>query len=111
MLPAWALPCEYTTYVWEGDDIDLWEKTIEFNNTALKSKALGFSFDSSEVSAEYTALTNVWVEYANSLMFGMIDPAVGIPELNKRLEAAGLETYMEAKTAALKEWAAENGIE
>ena len=87
MLPAWMLPCEYTTYVWEGDDIDLWEKTKEFNNNAMKSKALGFSFDSSEVSAEYTALTNVWTEYADGLVFGMIDPAVGIPELNKRLEA------------------------
>lgn len=111
MLPAWALPCEYTTHVWVGDDIDLWEQTIEFNNTALKSKALGFSFDSSEVSTEYTALTNVWLEYANGLLFGMIDPAVGIPELNERLEAAGLETYIEAKTEALNEWAAENGIE
>ena len=56
-------------------------------------------------------MTNVWLEYANGLLFGMIDPAVGIPELNERLEAAGLETYIEAKTEALNEWAAENGIE
>lgn len=111
MLPAWMLPCEYTTYVWEGDDIDLWEKTKEFNNAAMKSKALGFSFDSSQVSAEYTALTNVWTEYADGLVFGMIDPAVGIPELNKRLEDAGIDTYIEAKTEALNAWAAENGIE
>jgi len=77
----------------------------------MKSKALGFSFDSSQVSAEYTALTNVWTEYADGLVFGMIDPAVGIPELNKRLEDAGIDTYIEAKTEALNAWAAENGIE
>lgn len=110
LLPAWALPCEYSTIVRVGDDIDLWEQTIEFNNNSQKSKAIGFSFDASEVSAEYTALTNVWVEYANSLLYGQIDPAVGIPELRERLEAAGLQTYIEAKRAALNKWAEENGI-
>ncbi len=108
---AWMMPCEYPTYVREGDDIDLWEKTIDFNNNAMKSKALGFSFDSSEVSAEYTALTNVWEEYGNSLVFGLIEPEAGIAELNERLEAAGLQTYIDAKKEALEAWAAENGVE
>ena len=108
---AWMMPCEYPTYVREGDDIDLWEKTIDFNNNAMKSKALGFSFDSSEVSAEYTALTNVWEEYGNSLVFGLIEPEAGIAELNERLEAAGLQAYIDAKKEALEAWAAENGVE
>ena len=108
---AWMMPCEYPTYVREGDDIDLWEKTIDFNNNAMKSKALGFSFDSSEVSAEYTALTNVWEEYGNSLVFGLIEPEAGIAELNERLEAAGLQAYIDAKKEALEAWAAANGVE
>ncbi len=110
LLPAWALPCEYTTLVRKGSPIDLWEQTIKFNNTSAKSKAIGFSFDSSRVSAEYTALTNVWLEYANGLLFGQVDPAVGIPELQKRLKDAGLDKYIEAKKSALDAWAAKNNI-
>ena len=109
--PAWALPCEYTTYVFEGDDIDLWAKTIEFNNNSPKSKAIGFSWDVSPVANEYTALTNVWTEYANGLLLGQIDPEVGIPELQARLKAAGLEKYINAKRTALEAWAAANGIQ
>ena len=109
--PAWALPCEYTTYVAVGDDIDLWQQTIDFNNNAPRSKAIGFSWDVSPVANEYTALTNVWTEYANGLLLGQVDPAVGIPELQERLKAAGLEKYINAKREALEAWAAANGIQ
>ena len=65
----------------------------------------------SPVANEYTALTNVWTEYANGLLLGQIDPEVGIPELQARLKAAGLEKYINAKRAALEAWAAANGIQ
>ncbi len=38
-------------------------------------------------------------------------PEVGIPELQARLKAAGLEKYINAKRAALEAWAAANGIQ
>lgn len=104
--PAWALPCEYTTYVRVGDALDLWDQTIEFNNTSDKSKAIGFSFDKSEYSAEYTALINIWDEYAPALLYGMVDPEVTIPEMIERLKAAGLDEYIQAKRDAVEAWAA-----
>lgn len=104
-LPAWILPCEYSTLVRVGDDIDLWDQTIKFNNEAQKSKAMGFSFDKSEYTPEYTALTNIWDEYSPGLMFGTVDPDTAIPEMITRMEAAGLEDYMSAKQDALNKWA------
>ena len=104
--PAWALPCEYTTHVRVGDSIDLWQQTIDFNNKSDKSKAIGFSFDKSEYTAEYTALTNIWDEYAPGLLFGISDPETTIPEMIERMKAAGLDEYIEAKRAAVEEWAA-----
>lgn len=48
----------YRPYL-EGDPLDLWERMEKFNDNAVKSKALGFTFDNSDYSSEYTALTNV----------------------------------------------------
>ena len=81
-----------------------------FNDNAVKSKALGFTFDNSDYSSEYTALTNVYDEYAKQIMFGLVEPENGIAEMQAKLEAAGLEDYMAAKQKALDEWAAANGI-
>ena len=106
----WLLPNQYIAHIWEGDPLDLWERMEKFNDNAVKSKALGFTFDNSDYSSEYTALTNVYDEYAKQIMFGLVEPENGIAEMQAKLEAAGLEDYMAAKQKALDEWAAANGI-
>ena len=107
----WLLPNQYITEVFTGNSLDVYEKTREFNNESIKSKALGFTFDNSGVAAEYTALTNVYNEYIYQLILGFVDPETGIQEMNERLYDAGLEKYMAAKTEALNTWAAGNGIQ
>ncbi len=106
----WLMPNQFIAHIWEGDSLDLWDQMEEFNNSAPTSKALGFAFDNSEYSAEYTALTNVFDEYCNQLMYGFLDPDTGIPEMEEKMEAAGLNEYIAAKQAALDEWAAANGV-
>ena len=54
---------------------------------------------------------NIYDEYIKQLMFGFLDPDVGIPEMVERMEAAGLNEYIAAKQKALDEWAAANGVE
>ena len=107
---AWAMPCEYNTYVMVGDSLDLWEQTKEFNKKSKKSKAIGFAFDNSEMGAEYTALSNAVDQYINSLLFGAVDPHDVIPKLEDSLKGAGLETYMAEKQRQLNEWAESAGV-
>lgn len=107
----WETPNQFIAEIWEGDDLGIWDKMATFNSESVKSKALGFSFDNSAVSATYTALTNVYNEYVLSLFYGFTDPETGIPELCSALESAGLEEYMAAKQEALDQWAAENGVQ
>lgn len=107
----WLMPNQFIAHIWEGDSLDLWDQMEEFNNSAPTSKALGFAFDNSEYAAEYAALTNIYDEYIKQLMFGFLDPDVGIPEMEQRMEAAGLNEYIAAKQKALDEWAAANGVE
>lgn len=107
----WLMPNQFIAHVWEGNDANIWERMEAFNNNSVKSKALGFAFDNSSVATEYTALMNVYNEYALQIIMGYVDPAVAIPEMVDKLESSGLETYMEAKQAALDEWAEVNGVE
>jgi putative aldouronate transport system substrate-binding protein len=107
----WMLPNQYIAHIWESDPLDLWARMEAFNDNAMKSKALGFTFDNSEYSSEFSALTNVYDEYSKQLMYGFIDPETGIAEMEAKLEAAGLETYIAAKQEALDAWAKANGVE
>lgn len=106
----WELCNQFIARVWEGDELTIWERMQEFNDNAPASKAVGFTWDNSEVSAEYTALTNIYSEYQSQLELGFVDPDVTIPEMVERLNAAGLEDYIAAKQEALDAWAAEVGV-
>lgn len=79
-----------------------WEE--EQNKLAKKSPAMGFTFDSSEVKTEYTAVSNVIQQYLPGLLCGSVDPEVVIPEFRSKLSDAGLDTIIAAKQAQLDEW-------
>ena len=102
----WLMPNQYAAHVWEGDPIDVGQQTADFNdNCAVKSKALGFTWDNSDYAAEYTALTNAYEEFGLQVVYGFVEPEKGLKDLNDALYAAGLQEYIEAKQAALDAWA------
>ncbi|NLL73486.1 MAG: ABC transporter substrate-binding protein [Clostridiales bacterium] len=80
----------------------IWEE--EQNQLAKKSPAMGFTFDSSGVKTEYTAVSNVIQQYLPGLLCGSVDPEVMIPEFQNKLSEAGLDTIIEAKQSQLDEW-------
>lgn len=107
----WMMPNPYVAHVWEGDSLDIGQQMSDFNdNCPNKSKALGFTWDNSDYSAEFTALQNAYDQYGLIAVYGFEEPEKAIAELNEALKAAGLEEYMAAKQEALDKWAAENNI-
>ena len=107
----WQMPNQFIARIWEGDSLDIWERMQSWNDNALASKAMGFTFDNSEVATEYTALTNVYNEYHRQLELGFVNPDEGIPEFVERLKAAGLDDYIAEKQAQINAWAEANGIQ
>jgi len=104
------MPNQYLSTPWVGDPLDLGEKTLAFNKNAKKSLAMGFTFDNSEYSSEYTALTNKYNEMYKMVMFGFAeDPVAYTAEMNEAMNANGLQEYIAAKAEALAAWAAANG--
>lgn len=104
---AWATGNAYLATVRAGDPADVWEQMKIFNESAHKSKALGFSFDSSALNAEFTALQNVLKEYRYMLEWGFADDVdATLKQMNDALYSAGLQKYMDEKQSQLDTWSA-----
>lgn len=104
---GWAYGNQFITEVIEGNDLDVYEQTKEFNKAATQSKALGFTFDNSEVTNELTACTNVANKYRISLECGSVDPDEILPKFIEELNAAGIQKIIDEKQAQLDAWMAE----
>ena len=83
-----------------------WEE--EQNQVAKKSPAMGFTFDSSNVKTEYTAVSNVIQQYLPVLLCGSVDPATALPEFQDKLKTAGLDTIIAEKQKQLDAWKSNN---
>lgn len=104
---GWLYFNQFLCTVTAGNDADLWDNIRQFNDNAKKSAAMGFTFDSTPVATEITAVQNVYDEYQKSLEFGFVDPSVGIPEMNEKMMRAGLQKIIDEKQRQLDEWAAQ----
>ena len=106
---GWTWGPKTIQYIWEGEQLDIRELTMQDIDNAKYSKAAGFTFDPTDVENELTACANVYARYGVGLECGSVDPAVVLPEFINELKAAGVDTIIAAKQAQLDAWALENG--
>ena len=52
---GWQLFDQFKMHIWEGDSPDIWDETKALNESAIKSKAFGFTYDSTSVANELAA--------------------------------------------------------
>ncbi|OUP80812.1 hypothetical protein B5F07_19670 [Lachnoclostridium sp. An169] len=83
-----------------------WE--LEQNQTAATSPAMGFTFDSSSVKSQYTAVKNVISQYLPGLICGSLDPDTEIDKFVQALNDAGYQDILNAKQEQLDAWAEAN---
>ncbi|RCX16021.1 putative aldouronate transport system substrate-binding protein [Anaerobacterium chartisolvens] len=95
---------QFLSHVWKGDAPDLWKQMDEFNKSANKSVALGFSFDSSSVKNEMTALQNVYGQYVRAMGSGIMDPDKSLPDFIDKLKKAGIDKVIAEKQRQLDEF-------
>ncbi|WP_040949420.1 ABC transporter substrate-binding protein [Gorillibacterium massiliense] len=103
---GWLFGNQFLSYVFKGDDPDLWTKMKEFNENAIKSKALGFTFDSTSVKTDFAAVSTVIEQYRMALENGVLDPDKTLPEFIAKLKDAGIEKIIAEKQKQLDAWAA-----
>lgn len=102
----WLYPNQFLTTPTTGNAADLWDQIRTFNDEAKKSSAAGFAFDSTQVATQLAACTNIYNEYQKQLEYGFLDPEVGLPEIEEKMMAAGLQDIIDAKQSQLDAWKA-----
>ena len=80
---------------------DFWTAFKAYYGEAHKIPIIGFTFDSSSVQVEMSALANVAAEYALALDTGAVDPAEKLPEFLQKLDAAGMQKYLDTANTQL----------
>lgn len=100
---SWLAPNALLSYPFDQYGADYFDKVKESNTQALESKAIGFSFDSSKVSDEYSACITIMEKYYKALLAGVMDPATTLDSVNEELKAAGLDNIIVEKQAQLDE--------
>ena len=101
---GWALLNQYNSYVWTGNDADVWDQYQAVRDNAIMSKAYGFIFDTTPVLNELSALTAVSEEYLTTIGSGSVDPEPALAEFNEKLYGAGLQTVIDEKQAQFDAW-------
>lgn len=104
----WVLGNPYIAFAAKNDDPNMGNIIKGYNESAKKSKALGFAFNSQAVKNEITALNNVLEQYKKMLETGTVEPSEKLSEFNAKLKSAGLEKVITEKQKQLDAWAAAN---
>ncbi len=101
---GWSMMNQYNSYVWTGNDADVWDQYQAVRDNAIMSKAYGFIFDTTPVLNELSALTAVSEEYLTTIGSGSVDPEPALAEFNEKLYGAGLQTVIDEKQAQFDAW-------
>lgn len=105
----WFFGNQFLTYIWgKGRDTTIYSRLEANNKNAQFSPVMGFSYDSTPVSTEIAALTNVKNQYLPGLACGSLNPKTELPKFLQALEDAGLQKVIDEKQAQLDAWIAEN---
>ncbi|MHB8061940.1 MAG: ABC transporter substrate-binding protein, partial [Ruminiclostridium sp.] len=98
---SWLMGDITLNYLWDTDEKDIYAQYKTFNESADRSKALGFSFDSEPVKNEVAAYNNVINQYTGAIFTGSLDPEVTVPKFIAALKAAGCDKIIAEKQSQL----------
>lgn len=110
MSTYWEMPNTLIAACLSGNGADYNQKLLEQNKTVKASKALGFSFDSSKVETELTAISAV----GSQNMTGFLTGGGNLTEYDtfiEKLQKAGIDDVIAEKQRQVDEWRADNGVE
>lgn len=92
-------------------DPDQWKKVYEgYKTDGIYSRTGGFAYDPTPKEDIITALTAIYNDYAAELRTGTSDPDTVIPEIRKRMEAAGMNELLGDIQQKLDAWLEAQGV-
>jgi putative aldouronate transport system substrate-binding protein len=106
---AWSIGGNwFLHFLGKADPVDRNDSIATFNQTAVSSKLLGFSFDPEPVKTEIAACENVYQELAVPLNCGAVDPDKYAVKLQQKMKEAGAEKIIAEKQKQIDQWKKDN---
>jgi putative aldouronate transport system substrate-binding protein len=84
----------------------IWDDYRKFNDSAVKSPLLGFSFNPTAVKQELSDLVSISSEFEGPLKTGAVNPDIYVPKALAKYKAAGLDKVIEEEQRQLNTWVA-----
>lgn len=103
---SYHLPNSSGCPVWFYQPSNMWQMMADTNKAAKDSLAMGFTFDSTPVTDQVTACSNVIAQYYLPLINGEVNIDEVLPVLQKALRDAGIEAVIAEKQTQLDAWLA-----
>lgn len=92
------------TYPWKPDAADAYQSWLDSNATCMKSPAMGFTFDPTNVSDEISACSALVDQYVNSLLLDVDDTDALYAAFLSDLQNEGINEIIAEKQAQLDAW-------
>lgn len=103
-VPYWVQGGLFNTYVLDNEPVDKWNTFKEFNDASEEAPSFGFDFNLDPVSTQVAGFRNVLDEFGKSLYTGSVDPEEYLPQLQKKLEATGVQEVVDEMQRQIDEW-------
>ncbi len=97
---SWMFGSQFLNYVWDNEAADKWAQFKAFNEGAMNSPALGFTFNAEPIKSEASVTINIRKEFDPGLDTGSVDPAKA-DDYIKKLKANGLDDIIAEKQKQL----------
>lgn len=95
---------EFLSYLWEGYPEDLWQQVQDFNDTAQRSAAFGFSYDPTPVAEQAQECLRIADIYLPLLENGFGDTETLLTEFQEALQLAGIDAVIKEKQKQLNDF-------
>lgn len=105
-ISAFAFGNLFINYIMADEPTTKWDEFQKFNDESVASVALGFKFDSSNVTNEIAAITNVLEEFKPALFSGSVDVDEYLGKMNSKLKEQGVDKVIEEMQRQIDEWKA-----
>lgn len=100
----WELGNNALAYPRVGQGLDVYDRTRERNENAIRSPLFGFSFDSTPVKNQVIQVRSIFAEAYPILGTGSVDPETYIEELKQELEQAGFSEVRREMQRQVNAW-------
>lgn len=87
-LAAWELGNQFNSYLFKGQQPNVWEETIKLNDEAELTPLakINMLFDQEPVKSEAAQLQSIYDEFMIGLLTGSVDPDVIVPKMLEKIK-------------------------